>query len=266
MKPLTLVLLTCFIFFFSVTNGQSFLKTKGKDIITSSGEPIILRGIGLGGWLVPEGYQLHIPGYGSPSAIRAKIVDLIGEDKTAQFYLQYEQNYVATEDIQKIKEWGFNSIRLPFNYRMLTPAVQPGVFLEEGFLIIDKLLTWCETNELYLILDLHCAPGGQNKDNISDSDGIEARLWTEADNQTRTVEIWRKLAERYADKEWIGGYDLINEPVLPEGYSNTQLRSLYMRITQAIREVDQNHIIFIEGNWYATDFNLLTPPFDANLV
>ncbi|MCK4688718.1 MAG: cellulase family glycosylhydrolase, partial [Candidatus Marinimicrobia bacterium] len=243
----------------------AYLHTQGKEIVDSNGNPVLLRGIGLGGWLVPEGYMLHIPGYGSPTSIRNRIVDLIGEADTEQFYEIYRANYVNEEDIILIAEWGFNSIRLPFNYRLLSPEDQPGVFLEEGFQVIDSLLIWCERNDLYLILDMHCAPGGQNPDNISDSDG-EAKLWTIPANQTRTVEIWREIAERYADEEWIGGYDLLNEPVLPQGYDNSYLRSLYIQIRNAIREVDNNHIIFIEGNWYATDFSQLTPQFDVNMV
>ncbi|MDW7680697.1 MAG: cellulase family glycosylhydrolase, partial [bacterium] len=258
------IMLTTLILF--PQNGRAYLKTQGREIVDSNGEKILLRGFGLGGWLVQEGYQLRIPGFGSPSSIRNMIVDLIGQENADQFYQQYINNYVTEEDIQEIASWGVNSIRLPFNYRLLTPEDQPGVYLEEGFQIIDRLLEWCEKNKLYLILDMHCAPGGQNKDNISDADGIEARLWTEPANQDRTVEIWRKIAERYATEEWIGGYDLLNEPVLPPGYSNRDLRALYMRITQAIREVDNNHIVFIEGNWYATDFDRLTPPFDVNMV
>jgi endoglucanase len=247
-------------------NSQAYLKTQGRDIIDTNGQKILLRGFGLGGWLVQEGYQLHIPGLGSPSSIRKMIVDLIGQENADQFYQRYISNYVTEEDIQKIASWGVNSIRLPFNYRLLTPEDQPGIYLEEGFQIMDQLLEWCEKNKLYLILDMHCAPGGQNKDNISDADGVEARLWTNPANQDRTVEIWRKIAERYATEEWIGGYDLLNEPVMPSGYTNSDLRALYIRISRAIREVDTNHIIFIEGNWYATNFNLLTPPFDVNLV
>jgi len=157
-------------------------------------------------------------------------------------------------------------MRFPFNYRLLSPEEQPGVYLEEGFQIIDQLLEWCETRQLYLILDMHCAPGGQSKDNISDSDGIEARLWTDDTNKTRTVDMWRTIAERYAEEEWIGGYDLINEPVLPDGYSNADLMALYQDIVEAVREVDTNHMVFIEGNWYATNFDLLTPPFDSNMA
>jgi len=243
-----------------------FLHTQGTTIVDSTGQEIILRGLGLGAWLVQEGYQLHIPGYGSPSDIENKIVDLISRESAERFYQKYIQNYVTEEDIKKIAEWGFNSIRLPFHYRMFEPEGQAGIRPEDPFVFLDRVLSWCKKYRLYLILDMHCAPGGQNKDNISDSDGKEARLWTDPIMQDKTVTIWRKIAARYADEVWIGGYDLLNEPVLPSGHSSSELRALYIRIAHAIREVDPHHIVFIEGNWYATDFSGLTPPFDANMV
>jgi len=266
MRVLGLTALCLIAAFVLSEDGCAYLHTQGRDIVDSNGQKVLLRGIGLGGWLVPEGYQLHIPGFGSPSSIRGQIEALIGTEDAEEFYQRYIANYVAEVDMQQMAAWGFNSIRLPFNYRLLTPEDQPGVYLEEGFEILDQTLDWCRDNNLYLILDMHCAPGGQNNGNISDSDGILARLWTNPINQDRTVAIWRKIAERYAGEEWIGGYDLINEPVLPDGYTNSDLRQFYIRLVQAIREVDQDHIVFIEGNWYATDFSYLTPPFDSNLV
>ena len=74
------------------------------------------------------------------------------------------------------------------------------------------------------------------------------------------------LAERYVDKEWIGGYDVINEPHWDLGTNAPALRELYIRITDAIREVDNNHIIFIEGNYFATTFDGLMPPWDDNMA
>ncbi|APF19198.1 Por secretion system C-terminal sorting domain-containing protein [Caldithrix abyssi DSM 13497] len=233
--------------------------------INAQGKEVFFKGLGLGGWLVPEGYMLHMPGFGSPSSINAQIEDVIGASNADQFWKKYRANYVTRADIQLIASWGFNLIRLPFNYRLLSPEGQPGVYLEEGFAVIDSLIEWCRAHRLYVVLDMHCAPGGQNADNISDSDGFEARLWTETANQDRTVEIWQKIAQRYANDTTVVGYDLLNEPVLPQGYPATELRSLYMRITSAIRQVDPNHIVFIEGNWYGTDFTSLTPPWDANL-
>ena len=251
--------------FFSLQTSFGFFKTFGFDIVDSNGNPFILRGYGLGGWLVPEGYMLHDPGYGSPSSIRNQIVELICEENTTEFFKLYRKNYVRERDIELIAEWGFNSIRLPFHYQFFSPIDSPSVFIDDGFRIIDSLLVWCKRNNLYLILDMHCAPGGQNAGNISDSDGA-AKLWTIASNQQRTIEIWRHIAEYYANEEWIIGYDLLNEPVLPDGYTNTDLKNLYVQIKTAIREVDPNHIIFIEGNWYATDFSGLTPKFDNYMV
>ncbi len=83
---------------------------------------------------------------------------------------------------------------------------------EEGFKTIDTLLTWCEENEMYLILDLHAAPGGQSAGGIADYNPSNPSLWESEVNKNYTVELWKTLAERYDDEEWIGGYDLINEP------------------------------------------------------
>ncbi|MCF7885077.1 MAG: cellulase family glycosylhydrolase [Candidatus Marinimicrobia bacterium] len=243
----------------------AYFTIDGENILDNNGNPILLKGLGLGGWLVPEGYMLKFPGFGSPSSINEQIVDVLGESKAREFYKIYHQNYVTKEDIIKIKNWGFNHIRLPFSYKMFDSETPSPIFVDDGFAVVDSCLCWCKEAGLYLILDMHCAPGGQNPGNISDSDG-EAKLWTDPDNQDKIVDIWQTIANRYAQEEWIIGYDLINEPVLPDGYDGQNLRSLYLKIKNAIREVDQEHIIFIEGDWYATDFSGLTPIFDPKMV
>ncbi len=242
--------------FSTIANGQ---------IVDRTGRPIQLRGINLGGWLVPEGYMLQVPGYGSPTVIRNRIVELIGEDDTDRFFEQYRANYVTEEDVRQIAAWGFNSVRVPFHYALLYDQANQS-FLESGFGLLARLIGWCRTHGLYVILDMHCAPGGQNKDNISDSDGVLARLWTETANQDLTVKIWTEIARRFAHEETLLGYDLLNEPVLPSGYTNAALRDLYIRLTTEIRRLDPHHLIFVEGSWYATDFSQLTPPFDPKLV
>ena len=249
----------------SLSFSQGFLHTEGKEIVEGNGEPILLRGFGLGGWLVPEGYMLinraWIEGFESPTQIENHILDLIGEEKSKEFWEDYRKNFVSRADIDQIADWGFNHIRLPFHYKQFhtedgsTPI---------GYEIVDSLLSWCEPYNMYVILDMHCAPGAQNGGPISDSDGI-ARLWLEEDKKELTVEIWREIAEYYSDNTLVGGYDLINEPVLPQGVTLSEFKQLYIDITQAIREVDQNHIVFIEGNWYGTDFSGLTPPWDDNM-
>ncbi|MCX6135945.1 MAG: cellulase family glycosylhydrolase [Ignavibacteriales bacterium] len=269
-RSCAIFLLLCIVLGSATVSAQGFLGVSGTKIVNGRGEEFILRGIGLGGWLVPEGYMLQTSSFAnSPTEIRNKIVGMVGAANADTFYALYRKSYVARKDIEQIAKWGFNSIRLPMHYALLTPKNQPGVYLESGFALIDSLLSWCEANRLYLILDLHCAPGGQNSANISDYISGEPSLWESVDNQNQTIALWKKIAERYAAKEWIGGYDLLNETVWTFGAMLPplkNLRDLSIAITSAIRQVDTTHIVFIEGNSWATDFSGLTPAWDAKMA
>ena len=246
--------------------AQGFLHNMDGEVVDGNGEPILLRGFGLGGWLVPEGYMLHnqawIEGFESPTDIENHVIDLIGQDEANEFWELYRANYVAQADIDKIAEWGFNHIRVPFHYKQFYDST--GTETPIGYAIVDELITWCQPHNIYIILDMHCAPGAQNGGPISDSDGI-ARLWLEDSYKELTIQIWKEIATYYANHTLIAGYDLINEPVLPSGVSLEEFKQLYVDITEAIREVDNNHLIWIEGNWYGTDFAGLTPPWDDNM-
>ncbi|UCE07594.1 MAG: cellulase family glycosylhydrolase, partial [bacterium] len=273
MKKISIVLFGVFLAINTPDSSQAFLKTENKNIVNGSGEVVILRGMGLGGWMLMEGYMMQTASFASPQhKIREKIVDLIGETDTDAFFNAWLANHCRKIDIDSLAAWGFNSVRLPLHYNLFTLPIEdepvPGsqTWLDKGFNMVDSLLSWCAANEMYLILDLHAAPGGQGHDAaISDYDDSKPSLWESSDNQAKTVALWRELAERYADEPWIGGYDLINETNwnLP---GNSQLKQLYELCTLSIRAVDKNHIIFIEGNWFANDFTGLTPPFDNNMA
>jgi endoglucanase len=253
--------------------NRGYLKVHGKQIVDGAGNPVILRGIGLGGWMLQEPYMLQLSEVaGTQTEIKSKIASLIGENECEAFYNSYRNNMITERDIDSIKAWGFNSIRLPMHYNLFTlpiekePVKGENTWLNTGFDLTDNLLKWCKKNQIYLILDLHAAPGGQGNDRpIADVDTLKPQLWESAENLQKTVQLWKKLAERYADEEWIGGYDLINETNYKmEG--NLPLKKLYLEITSVIREADKNHIIFIEGNQFANDYEGLTPPWDKNMA
>ena len=165
-------------------------------------------------------------------------------------------------------------MRPALHYLWFTPPIEEEpvageiTWLEKGFELTDSLVAWGTANEMYVIFDMHGAPGGQGANaDISDYDPSKPSLWESEANKAKLVALWYKIAERYADEPWVGGYDLINETnwSFPEG-NNSQLRDIYQRITDTIRLVDPNHIIFIEGNWFANDFSGLTPPWDNNMA
>lgn len=255
------------------TYAQGFLRAEGKEIVDENGNNFLLRGMGLGGWMLQEGYMLQTAGFANAQhKIEESIEALIGSEATEAFYQAWRDNHVTKADIDSLKSWGFNSVRLPMHYNLYTLPIEdepvPGAhtWLEEGFRLTDSLLAWCAAQEMYVILDLHAAPGGQGKDEgISDYDTSKPSLWESSANRDKTVALWHRLAARYVDEPWIGGYDLINETNWPLE-NNQMLKDIYLRLTDTIRTVDQNHIIFIEGNWFANDFTNLTPPWDDNLV
>lgn len=261
--------------------AQGFVHRDGQNIFDGNGKNLVFRGLGLGGWMVQEGYMIKTGEFAGPQfKIREKIVDVIGEQNTVEFYKNYKRNGITKADIDSLAAWGFNSVRLPMHYNLYTlpiekePVKGKNTWLEEGFKMTDELLEWCTENKIYLILDLHAAPGGQGKDaNISDYDETKPSLWESEANQEKMIAFWKKIAERYKDNPWIGAYDIINEPNWNFSATNKNgcdeklnapLRELQVKVTQAIREVDKNHLIFIEGNCWGNNYSGIFPLWDDN--
>ncbi len=263
--------------------SQGFLKADGKIIVDGKGQKYILRGMGLGGWMLQEGYMFRVSNLDRQYIIKGKIEELVGTEKTNLFYQQWLANHTTKADIDSMAAWGFKSIRLPMLYNLFTlpvdqePVAGGNTWLEKGFAVTDSLLKWCSLNKMYLILDLHATPGGQGNDlPISDRDPAKPSLWESEANQQKMVALWHELARRYANEPWIGGYDIINEPNWgfddPKDIRGTKeqlnepLKKLMVRITTAIREVDKHHIIIIEGNGFGNNYNGLLPTWDNNMV
>ncbi len=257
------LLFIIFTFISSSLLANGFLKTEGRIIVNENNEKVVLKGFGLGGWLVLEGYIWNCNiNHASTRNIENEIEALIGSEKKGQFFDLYRKNYINEKEVEFLAEQGFNAIRVPLHYKHFSPSF--GTFINDGFDLLDPLIDFCRENNIYLILDMHAAPGAQNTNDFSDSDGIEAKLFTDYSNQIWFASTWRYIAEYYANEPVIGGYDLLNEPAR-WGIANT-LRSIYGQTIDSIRTVDPNHIVIIEGNWFGNDHTGLLPPFDDEMV
>jgi aryl-phospho-beta-D-glucosidase BglC (GH1 family) len=257
------------------STAYGYYTTKDQDIIDrKTGEKVLLQGFGLGCWLLPEGYMWGLRTLDRPRQLEKAIVDLIGPQDANEFWRLYHDNFVTEGDIKAMKAWGVNSVRIALLASMLQPrdgqpAAAPYLYSEEGFSYLDNLVRWCDKYKVGVIWDMHGAPGGQNAENISDSDGT-ARLWTEKGKYwPLCIDLWYKIAERYRNEDCIIGYDLLNEPLLRryEGIDVKLLRQFYVELTEKIRTVDPNGIIFIEGDDWAQNFSMLEPiDWDKHLV
>ncbi len=245
-----------------------FVTVRGKQFVSPDGRPLFLKGINLGNWLLPEGYMFKFKTASSPRLIERVVNQLVGPDEARKFWRAYRDRYITLEDIRFIKRAGFNSVRVPFNYRLFVSEDDPRKLEGVGYELLDRVVGWCRREGLYVILDMHGAPGGQTGDNIDDSFGYPF-LFESPESQELTVSIWQKLAARYSRETIVVGYDLLNEPIahfFDTDYFNPRLEPLYRRITAAIRRVDRNHIVFLGGAQWDTNFKVFGPPYDSKLA
>jgi endoglucanase len=247
----------------SLSANAQFVHAMGTKLVDGSGKPLQLRGLNLGNWLVTEGYMFHFDkGPQSTREIEAVVNDLLGPAAATNFWTQYRNNYVTKKDIDAIKEAGFNSLRVPIHYRYFT------VGNNLGFDLLDRLVSWAKADGIVLILDLHCAPGGQTGANIDDSWGYPW-LFESPEARMQTTEIWQRIAAHYRNEPTIAGYDLLNEPIpnYPAlAHLNPLLEPLYRDLSAAIRKVDAHHTLILGGAQWDTNFTIFGPPFDHNVM
>ena len=250
---------------------DAFVHVDGEYLIEPDGDTLFIKGTNLGNWLNPEGYMFGFQKTNSVGMIDRMLCELVGPDFTAEFWKLFKDNYVTREDIRFIAETGANTIRVPFHYKLFTDEDYMGLKAEQdGFKRLDDVIGWCREFGLYVILDMHDAPGGQTGDNIDDSYGYPWLFESEASQQL-FCDIWRRIAEYYRNEPVVLGYDLINEPIAPYFDNmdelNKLLEPLHKRVTAVIREVDPNHIIMLGAPQWNGNFDPFTEwTYDDNIM
>ncbi|HCI81120.1 MAG TPA: glycoside hydrolase family 5 [Ktedonobacter sp.] len=229
------------------------LTTKGTSIVDSDGQEVLLRGFGLGGWMNMENFITGYPA--SEEAQRQAIRQMLGNENYEFFFDRFLEYFFESDDARFIASLGLNLLRLPINYRHFESDMEPFVVKEEGFRHLDHVIDLCSQQHIYTIIDLHAVPGYQNQAWHSDNPTHKALFWQHKHFQDRVVHLWEIIADRYKDNPWVAGYNPVNEPGDPGA---EVIVPFYRRLYQAIRAVDPDHILFLEGNRYSTEFHMFT--------
>jgi len=234
--------------------SKKFLKRDRSLIVDVNGKEVRLKGVNFGGWLMMEAYFVNAPALPQQS-FEKEFAKQCGAKALNELIAKFRDNFITEEDVKQVASWGMNCIRLPFHYKVGMDA--------RAITYLDKAIVWARKYKVYLILDLHAAPGAQNPDWHSDSLNGKTELWTRKSNRQKTYALWEKLADRYKDEDIIAGYDLLNESVLQDA---GLLNEFYHEAIKAIRRCDKNHILFIEGKHWAQQIDVLDDFEDDNWV
>jgi hypothetical protein len=227
------------------------LSCDGLRIVNSTGGVVALRGVNLGGWLLNEIWMTHTYGVNDDAGIRATLATRFGASGRDALMNVFQQNFMTGADFDTIAGLGFNCVRLPFFYRVLEDDAAPGVYLSNGWALLDWAVSNCAARGLYCVLDLHGAPGAQSVDQTTGQENINL-LYSGTNYQARTVALWQAIAARYATEPCIAAYDLLNEPwgdfkaAPPVPPNLTVWTGLYARLVAAIRAVDPQRIIMLQ--------------------
>ncbi|MCX5781436.1 MAG: cellulase family glycosylhydrolase [Elusimicrobia bacterium] len=220
-----------------------------------------IRGVNLGGWLMMEGYILHGRNI-AESVFKKSFKKSNGLNALKDFEKSFRDTFITEKDFKNIAVIGANTIRLPFNHKLI--ETKPYYFDKKGLNYLDNSFRWAEKYGLKIILDLHAAPGAQNCDWHGDCEG-KAFFWEDKKCRQRAIVLWEFLADRYKNEKSLLGYDLLNEPVLNIKKEKI-LKTFYKDAIKKIKSVDKKNIIFLEGSVWAQKIDFLKDLIEENIT
>jgi endoglucanase len=228
--------------------GLSPLHADGTKIVDARGHAVTLHGINLGGWLVEEPWMQpfvtkppdgsDLPPIKDHVSLWTTIAKRFGPGGKQRVQTAFREAWLNESDFGRIHHAGLNCVRLPFLASLLDEP--------NGFHWLDQAVAWAGQNGIYVILDMHGAPGGQSDQGHTGEAGRNEFFKNPA-NVAQAAVLWTRIAQRYKDNPTVAGYDLLNEPTGTPG-SDT-LYVVMDRLYQAVRSADPSHLVFIEDGY-----------------
>ena len=248
---------------------EDFITVKGRKLVNQKGETVQLKGVNLGAWLVREDWLNpdHIPEeilaerkYDG-EMVYDTLEERFGREKAQELLNMFYDNWITEWDLENIKELGFNCVRVPFWYRNFYYDDKGTKILDENgewdFSRLDWVVSECAERGLYVILDMHGAVGSQSDAPHSGRAFQGAQLMENSEQGERyrelTDELWTAIAERFNGNPAVAMYDLLNEPMCDVSCTEITRRikneSIYTRLYNTVRAVDEDHVISMEAIW-----------------
>ena len=231
-------------------NEEDFLHTENGGFVSQNGAHHTLRGLNLNDdlfYFTKEDLDKNAKSYDVFAALEKRF----GRYGARELIKKYNESFISPADLKYIRKLGANCVRIPLRYRYLYRKENCKGDID--FERLDFLVEKCKKLGIYVILDLHSAPGFQNASSScgtgeesilfnSGKDGFEAR--------NAVIKLWTQVASHYKDEPAVAAYDLLNRPLHCHADWNKKLDTLhkfYRRIYKAIRNIGDNHIVIMQA-------------------
>jgi len=221
------------------------LKTKGT-LISDGNNTVILKGCNLGNWFIMETWMIHLydEKIRDQYMFELTLENRFGKEEKNRLMDMFRANWITDRDFGIIKSFNMNCVRLPIYYQLIEDDNNPMILKPDAFKWLDHAINTAEKHGLYTIICLHGAAGGQsNMGHCGRED--QNKFWSDPVYLKRSCWLWQQIAQRYKQRSCVAGYDLLNEPW---GADMTEQVKAYDAMYKTIREIDDKHIIFIQGH------------------
>lgn len=225
-----------------------FLRAAGTRVVNEAGDPVVLKGVNLGNWLLLEMWMLDERDLHDQYTFEKTLAERFGEDGRERLMELYRENWIRERDFEIVRSFGFNVVRVPFHYSLLEDDARPFELRPDAFKWLDRAVEMASRHGLYVILDLHGAPGGQSTDHTTGRKD-QNLLWENAEHRARTAWLWGEIAKHFCDEPAVAAYEILNEPF--GDYKTDKhlaaLSGLADEVYRKIRAADPRHLVIIPG-------------------
>jgi hypothetical protein len=153
--------------------AQDIFRTYGTTIrkgpLGEIGKVAVLRGVNLGNYLLIEPWlngwvsgTITATWESDYDTLRQILASRFGQGERDALLQTYRDSYLTDADFDILMRMGVNLVRLPIYYGELQD--DDGNLIPEGFDKLDRVVEACADRGMYVLLDLHGAPGAQSSD------------------------------------------------------------------------------------------------------
>ncbi|EON68619.1 hypothetical protein W97_07877 [Coniosporium apollinis CBS 100218] len=224
-----------------------------------------IRGVNLGSLFIVEPWmasnEWRIMGCGDAKS-EFDCVRKLGQGAANTAFQGHWSRWITENDIATMRSYGLNTIRIPVGYWMMESIVYKDseYFPQGGLAFLDKVVGWASNNGMYIIIDLHGAPGAQVANQPFTGQYAPSAGFYQSWQYDRAYKFLQFMTNRiHTNNAYrnVGMLEVLNEPI---GGQPSLVSTFYPTALNKIRETERAlgktsnnflHVQFMNSMWGA---------------